>query len=268
MSHTEPPQPQPSRDKMLARFYDLEYRGYTDDLDFYVQHASALDPRKKLPVLELGCGTGRVLIALAQAGFNVVGVDSSEGMLSVCEEHVRSRGLGSKVTLLCSDIRQMPSMPQAPFNLAFCALNTFAYLQSTEDQLAMLRAVHPLLVQHGILVLDLIPPFPHLLPPSDMELVHQGSFLDEGTGATIHKLVSGVAEHSRQTHVITIFYDREAQDGALSRLTHRVAMRWTGRYEMELLLQQAGYRVEKVYGGYELDEFGEGSERMIFVART
>jgi len=257
-----------SRDELLARFYDLEYRDYSDDLDFYVQHALALDPDRLLPVLDLGCGTGRVCIALAEAGFGVVGVDSSEGMLAVCERRARSHGVAKMVALVCSDMRGLPAMSQAPFNLALCALNTFAYLETTQDQMAMLRAVHPLLVQHGILILDLTPPFPHLMPPSEGELLHQGSFVDEETGAIVHKLVSGVAEHSTQRHRITLFYDREAEDGALSRLTQQMTLRWTGRYEMEMLLQQAGYRVEKVYGGYELEEFGEGSERMIFVVRT
>ena len=45
-------------------------------------------------------------------------------------------------------------------------------------------------------------------------------------------------------------------------------LRWVGRYEIELLLQAAGYRVEQAYGNYELDQYGEGSERMIVVART
>jgi hypothetical protein len=45
-------------------------------------------------------------------------------------------------------------------------------------------------------------------------------------------------------------------------------LRWVGRYEIELILQATGYRVEQVYGSYELDPYGEGSERMIVVART
>jgi ubiquinone/menaquinone biosynthesis C-methylase UbiE len=256
------------RDLLLARYYDLEYRHYADDLDFYVQYALTLDPRKQLPVLELGCGTGRILVALAQAGFKVVGVDGSQAMLDVAAGHLKASRVARRAALVRSDMRHLEGVPGGPFNMAFCALNTFAYLTSTEDQLAMLSCVRSRLVQHGIFILDITPPLPHLLPPSSGEMVYQGSYHDAERQATIHKLVTSVAGDAAQTHHITIFYDREGVDGMLSRLTQRLTMRWTGRYEMELLLKLEGYKVEQIYGGYELEDYGQGSERMIFVART
>jgi SAM-dependent methyltransferase len=256
------------RDVLLARYYDLEYREYADDQDFYVQYALALDPGKQLPVLELGCGTGRILVALAQAGFDVVGVDGSQAMLDVAAGHLKAGGVWKRATLVRSDMRHLEGVPEGPFNMAFCALNTFAYLTSTEDQIAMLSCVSARLVQHGILILDLTPPLSHLMPPSSGEMVYQGSYLDVEQQATIHKIVTGVADDATQTHHVTIFYDREGDDGTLSRLMQRITMRWTGRYEMELLLKLVGYRVEQIYGGYELHEYGQGSERMIFLART
>jgi ubiquinone/menaquinone biosynthesis C-methylase UbiE len=256
------------RDRQLARFYDLEHRDYADDLDFYVQYASALDPEKKLPVLELGCGTGRVLLALAGAGFSVMGVDLSEGMLQVCAERAEELGLGDRVRLVRADMRYLAELPGAPFNVALCALNSFAYLTSTADQLAMLDAARRLLVQHGILVLDLTAPLPHLLPPADGEVVYQGSHPDHENGATLHKFVTATAEPSTQSHHVRIFYDLEGRDGTLKRITHPLTLRWTGRYEMELLLRLAGYGLENLYGGYDLEEYTDDSERMIFVART
>src|SRR6476469_8323665 len=121
-------------DKQLAHFYDLEYTGYSDDLPFYVQYAQALDPGKELPVLELGCGTGRVLLELARAGFGAVGVDASEGMLAVCREKAAAMGLGDRVTLVRADMRALDGVEAGRFNMAVCALNTFAYLTSTADQ--------------------------------------------------------------------------------------------------------------------------------------
>ena len=54
----------------------------------------------------------------------------------------------------------------------------------------------------------------------------------------------------------------------MTRTSHTFSLRWTGRYEVELLLRVAGYTLEKLYGDYDLNEYGEDSERMIFVART
>ena len=152
--------------------------------------------------------------------------------------------------------------------MAFCALNTFAYLTSTADQLAMLRGLAPLLVTHGIVILDLTPPFPHLLSPDESSVVHQGTFTDDEQGVTVHKFVSGHLDHITQVHDVTIFYDLVDAAGGITRFTDELRLRWTGRFEMELLLQAAGYKIEKVYGGYALEEFVEGSERMIVVART
>lgn len=256
------------RDERLARYYDLEYRNYMDDLDFFVQYALLMDPRKKLPVLELGCGTGRVLLALAKAGFRVEGVDSSAGMLKVCKESAVEEDLSERIHLTQDDMRALEGVELAPYNMAFCALNTFAYLPTTEDQLALLGAVHSRLIQHGLLILDLTPPLLHLLIPADGEIMHSGSYTSSTGDFTMHKFVSGRVEHSTQTHDVTMFYDLEARDGTLRRLSQTLALRWTGRYEMELLLRLAGFRVEKVYGGYELEDYVEGSERMIFVART
>src|SRR4051794_23317444 len=220
-----------ARDKLLAHYYDLEYRDYADDLDFYVQHAYSLDPDQTLPVLELGCGTGRIALALAEAGFSVGAVDSSEGMLALCAEHASEQGLDHRVTLYRADMRDLSALQGTRYNMAFCALNTFAYLADTTDQLAMLRSVHLLLVQHGLLVLDLTPPMKHLLPPSDGETLHHGSFTDEAA-TTLHKFVSGYAEPSRQRHHVAMFYDLEGADGTLQRITQQVTFRWTGRYEM------------------------------------
>jgi len=255
------------RDRLLAHYYDLEYASYEEDIDFYVRFADALDPGRKLPVLELGCGTGRIAVSLAEAGFGVVCVDVSDGMLEVCAGKARGRGVGRLITPVRADMHDLKGVPPGPYKLAFCALNSFAYLTGMEDQLSALSSVKGLLVQHGIQVLDLTPPWPHLLPPSDGEVIHQGTY-PESDGALVHKLVTSRAEPSAQMHHVTLMYDHEASDGALTRTSQQLDLRWTGRYEMEALLRLAGYELENVYGSYDLDDFGDDSEHMIFVART
>jgi SAM-dependent methyltransferase len=255
------------RERLLAHYYDLEYATYDEDIDFYLRFADALDPGRKLPLLELGCGTGRIALKLGEEGFQVVGVDNSAAMLEVCAEKVRARGVESLVTPVQADMCELKGVPTGPYNMAFCALYTFAYLTSTEQQLAMLGAVKALLVQHGILVLDLTPPWPLLLPPSNGEVVHQGTYPDSDN-VVVHKLVTGREETSRQMHHVTLMYDREESDSKLTRISQQLDLRWTGRYETEALLKLSGYTLENLYGSYDLDDFGDESERMIFVART
>lgn len=262
----EPADPSTLRETEFARFYDLEYSDFSDDVEFYVQHALALDPERERPVLELGCGTGRILLALAEEGFSVTGVDASEGMLALCSSHAAQRGLQDRIRLVKDDMRAAP--PAGSYCLALIALNTFAYLRTTADQLAALRNVRQALSDRGMLIVDLTPPLPHLLPPSDNEVLHQGTYHDPETGVLVHKLVTGYARPSEQLHPVRLMYDLEGLDGGLRRLSREDVFRWTGRYEMELLLQAAGFTLDNLYGSYELDPYTDESERMIFVARA
>lgn len=255
------------RDRLLARYYDLEYRHYSADLDFYLQMADWLDPEGKHPVLELGCGTGRVSLALAEAGFRVTAVDRSPGMLELCERQAQERGLGDMLTLLRLDMRELHGLPSEQYALAICALNTFAYLPTTTDQLRVLRGIRGLLGEGGLLVLDLTPAWPEYLVPRDGEMLLQGSFNDDATGSVLHKFVAGSLDYASQLQNVTLIYDLELADGALTRISEPSTFRWTGRFEMELVLQQAGFAVQHLYGDYDLGDFGEGSTRMIFVAR-
>jgi hypothetical protein len=177
-------------------------------------------------------------------------------------------GLADRIQVIKSDMRSLEPLEGGLFNMAFCALNTFAYLQTSDDQLLMLRSAHRTLVQHGILILDLTPPLSHLLPPAGGEVVYQGSFDDAETGDTLHKFVTGYAAPARQSHYVQMIYDLQAPDGTLRRYVQSQVFRWAGRYEMELLLRAASYKLEKIYGSYDLDEFTDDSERMIFVARA
>src|SRR5688500_8160059 len=187
-----------SREQKLARFYDAEYHDFSDDLDFYVQFARLMDPEQALPLLELGCGTGRVVIALARAGFRVVGVDSSEAMLQVAHANAEEASVTHLVELKRADMAELNELPAGAFNMSFCALNTFSYLLSTKEQLAALNSVRERLVPHGLLILDLTPPFPDLLSPSDGELLHQGTFVERASGEVVHRVVSGRVDEGMQ----------------------------------------------------------------------
>lgn len=255
------------RDLRLAHFYDLEYADHDDDLAFYTQFAHALDPMQSATVLELGSGTGRVALSLANAGFKVTCLDLSPGMLEITKQRASEDGLTERITPVRGDMRNLATLPPGQYGLAYCALNTFAYLTTSADQIAMLTTLRGLMLAHGTLILDLTPPFPHLLPPDDGEMVYQGTYPDSD-GALVHKFVSGRSEPSLQLHNIALFYDHESEDGTLTRTSQHLTFRWTSRYEMELLLKGTGWTVQGIFGSYELDEFGDSSDRMIFVARA
>ena len=139
----------------LARFYDLEHADLTADLVFYLHFARQADG----PVLEVGCGTGRLMLPLVQAGIDVTGVDLSPAMLSLAR-----RKLGDQASLIEGDMRNV-TLPDR-YALIIISINTFLHLLSTEDQLAALTNMARHLAPGGQLIIDL---------PAGDELAHQDS---------------------------------------------------------------------------------------------
>ena len=87
-----------------ARFFDADYAGYLDDLPLLEAYAQ----RTGSPLLELGCGTGRLLIPLAEAGYRVTGVDLSPEMLRIARAKAEAAGVAESVTLIEGDFADAP----------------------------------------------------------------------------------------------------------------------------------------------------------------
>src|SRR5215472_9641701 len=86
----------------IPEFYDhvVPYAS-RQDVAFYVDAAR----ESRGPVLELGCGTGRVLIPTARAGIEIMGLDASEGMLDGCRRRCTSGGSSRRASLQRGDMR-------------------------------------------------------------------------------------------------------------------------------------------------------------------
>src|ERR687886_3131524 len=84
----------------IARLYDAWSRSVTEDIPFYVEEALAAGG----PVVELGVGTGRIAVPVAEAGVRVIGVDSSAAMLEVCAERAAAAGVADRLDLRLGDL--------------------------------------------------------------------------------------------------------------------------------------------------------------------
>lgn len=246
----------------FVRFYDLFYGSRDDDLQMYRDFALAADG----PVLELGCGTGRVLIPLARDGHQVTGLDVSAAMLAAVRAKVDAAHLGDQVTLVQGDMRDFDLA--ARFALAFIPINTFMHCYDTHQQLACLRSIHRHLQSGGGLIVDVYHPDLQALLESDGRLVSEGAVFDPETGHTIQRFYTRRLDLATQTQHITFIMDEMDLAGTVRRHVFPLRMRFVYRYEMELLLHIAGYSLEAIHGSYELEPFDSSSERMIFVARV
>jgi SAM-dependent methyltransferase len=239
----------------LARFYDLDHSHLTADLIFYLHIARQASG----PVLEVGCGSGRVLLPLVEAGIEVTGIDTSAAMLALTR-----RKVGDRATLIEGDMRTV-TLP-GRYALIIISINTFMHLQTTADQLAALTNLARHLTPDGQLIIDL---------PAGDELAHQDpnarltldkTFLDAATGRQVLKLTASHVDWVRQRQEITYIYDELLESG-IRRTVVPMTLRYVFRYELMLLLEKAGYDLVALYGDYDMSPYDDGGTRMIAVAR-
>jgi SAM-dependent methyltransferase len=246
----------------IARFYDIEHADLTDDLLMYENFAR----RCGSPVLELGCGTGRVALHLACAGFEVIGLDASPAMLELGRAKLVRAGLTEQVDLLEADLRNF-ALDQR-FALATLAINTFMHFLTVADQVHVLTTTRQHLRPGGLLIVDL--PRADFSPPADAseQLTLNQTLTDPASGQTILKLVAATLDPATQTRHLTLAYDETSGKGIVRRTVASFSVHYFFRYEVELLLDKAGFTVEALYGSYDLEPYGANAERMIFVAQT
>jgi SAM-dependent methyltransferase len=243
----------------FARYYDADVAHYTDDFAFYREMVE----RSGDPILDAMCGTGRTLLPLAAAGHTLTGLDISGPMLDVARARLAAAALEERVTLLQGDIRSA-ELPAEHFMLAFVAVNSFMHLERIKDQLAALTTLRRTLVSGGVLLLDLFNPDPQRLAQEDNRLEFERFF--EIDGQRVQKFVASESDMAAQTSHLTYLYDALDDAGRITRHTMQFALRWFYRYELEHLLARAGFRLVSVYGSYELETYGAGSERLIVLA--
>ena len=139
------------------QYWDLAFRSETTLEADFIEAACAkyLDrPAKRL--LEPGCGGGRLVVAMAARGYEVVGFDLSETSIEYVKKRLRRRGLAAD--LFVGDMVSTRVRPKV--DAAFCTFNTFRYLTSEQAARAHLEAVAASLRSGGVYILGL-----HLMPP-------------------------------------------------------------------------------------------------------
>jgi SAM-dependent methyltransferase len=260
----------PSRDDyaITADLYDyvVPYAN-RPDVAFYVNQAKSAGG----PVLELGCGTGRVLIPTARAGLEITGIDASPRMLGICRHRLGAEPpeIQSRVRLIEADMRSFDLGRR--FVLATIPFRPFQHLITVEDQLACLTAIRRHLCENGRLVFDLFNPSLDLLVnhPLGVETNHEPEFITPDGRAVVRCYRAVAQDRFQQTGLHELIYDISHPDGRKERLVHAFTLRYLFRFEVEHLLARAGFAVEHLYSDYAGNPYGvEYPGDLIFVAKT
>jgi SAM-dependent methyltransferase len=256
----------------IAEWYDLEHDTYQDDIVLYTDLAAGAGPN----LLEIGCGTGRVTLSLAQSGSHVTAVDASEAMLARCRVRLASAPdrVAQRVTVLRADARALGEQVPRDHAMALIPLNTFAHFALPEDRQRALAQVRAHLVAGARLVLDLDLEGPRRLLAQPGLVWLMGSWQiatpdpgRDGTTRVMH-FVSATQGAEPDTIAVTHFYDTQDAHGTVRRDVTTMTQGLMTHQELLLTLAQAGFAAEAVYGSYELEPYRSGAERLVVVARS
>jgi len=241
-----------------AALYDHEYRQRISDVAYYRRLASEHGER----VLELGCGSGRLLIPLVRGGHRVTGVDLSAPMLAECRTALDENGL--EADLVEADFRNVRLGKRWP--LVVCPFNAFMHLYSRSDVEGFLATVKQHLAKDGLFAFDLI--FPDLvwLSRDPDRRWSRTRFRHPRTGKVEHYTTNLTFDAALQIAFMRIYYTPESKKDGPERvvnLTHRYFF----PQELAALLHYNGFDLLSHEGGFVGERLEPGCDQQVLQCR-
>jgi SAM-dependent methyltransferase len=231
----------PSPYDAIAALYDPWSRSVTEDIDFYVQQASKAGGA----IVELGVGTGRIAVPVAQDGISVIGVDDSPRMLEVCRQRAEAAGVSALVDLRLGDLREPPVDEHV--NLVACPFRAYLHLPDDAERRRALAAARRVLAPGGRLVFDVFAPGRDDIEETD------GRWIEREPG------IWERADWDTAARTLTLRVRGEAGE-----TTMRLA--WASASEWRRLLETSGFEVEALYGWFDRRPY-RGGEDSVWIAR-
>jgi ubiquinone/menaquinone biosynthesis C-methylase UbiE len=227
-----------------APFYDWENARTVArrDVAFWQRLAAAQDG----PVLELGCGTGRIALPVARSGIPLVGIDRSGEMLARARQRLGRARLLERVRLVRGDIRALPFRTKPGFALVMAPYGILQSLTRERDLKDTLASVARVLRRGGLLGIDLVPDLPRWA-----EYERRASLAGTRGRDTRLTLVESVRQD--RARGLTIFDQEYVERRGRQKRVHRFALtfRTLSVPQMTRRLETAGFRVQAVLGDYQ-----------------
>ena len=252
--------------EFVAEYYDSAYDHLrTKDIGFFISYSKKSNGR----TLELGCGTGRVLIPTAIAGCEITGFDLSSYMLGKCREKLERQPseVQKRVKLVQGNMTGFDTNEK--YSLVTIPFRPFQDLISVEEQKSCLNSIYKHLASGGLLIFDVFHPYPPRLVrnPEYMTEKEDLPLTQLPDGRTLRRTNRTSAFHrDQQYNDIELIYYISHPEGKKERLVESFPMRYFFRYELEHLLNLCGFRVVELFGDFDKSDFSNDSPEMIFVA--
>ena len=242
----------------------LERMGILGDVGFYKELAA----RTGGPVLEIGCGTGRLTIPLARLGLEVWAVDVSAGMLAQLRTKLarEDAAVQARVRIVQQDAAHL-DLPERGFALALLPFNTLMLIPDPDEERATLAAIAAHMAPGATLGLDVMNP-PTLTLEADRTSAPTEPRTAPDTGNRYVRYGMNTALDAHQRQRVCGWYDELLPGGTVHSSDFAFHWRMIFPAELEPMLREAGFAVETLAGDFESAEWTPASRRMVVTARV
>jgi ubiquinone/menaquinone biosynthesis C-methylase UbiE len=242
------------------KFYDWEFDIVCDKQQHDVGLWKNIAAEFGDPILELGCGSGRITIPLAEAGHDITALDISEKMLA--ELQIKSNHL-KNISLERADMTDFSLKKK--FNFAFIAYSSFQLLLTLKQQKECLSSIHRHLNQNGILAMDIAPCICEGADFSDEKHVYTAEYPMDNS------MVSMFTSYKiDRLNLIKQYRDRYVKidkNGNKSIFHNEISLKECSIEYMKLLFENNGFEIENIYGDFKKGEITENSCNIIYIVR-
>lgn len=247
---------------MFPLLYHAHHSRHPEDLPFWLDLAA----HSNGPVLELGCGSGRVLLHLAREGYTVFGLDNDYDMLNYLRQslpYVLPGDKASRAHIFQADFTHLHL--EQLFALIIMPCNTYSTLPS-QTRLACLATIGRTLQPLGRFVFSM--PNPVLLQrlPARSAAQVEEIFRHPLSGEPVQ--VSSAWQRDRQLFTITWHYDHLLPDGQVERLSVQSKQQLISLRNYLDELDNAGFSRFTIYGDYDLSPYTEESPHAIIISQV
>jgi SAM-dependent methyltransferase len=246
----------------FAHYYDLFYYTRDEDHEFYLELWEELG--KAIKVLELACGSGRLLVPMVEAGMNISGVDISAQMLELCHNRLADE---VRARVRHGDMSKLEEVFGAEkFDLIILAFNTFQHLMTEAEQMACLQAVHRQLAEGGQFSIAVNNPVVEKKLIGNERAEFWGIFPNPAHKSQVRLLVS-VTDYmdEQKSHHRYQFFEQLPDEDGLELTIGLLNFYFLYYDQLKALLEKAGFRVIAEYGDYDFSPFGAESPNIIFI---
>jgi SAM-dependent methyltransferase len=236
-----------------GRHYDLMFPR-SDDVDFLLDQVRLIGG----PVLELACGTGRILEPIARAGFSTTGVDLSPPMLA--EARRKAQLAGSATRYVHADVRHLSIGEQ--FAVIFIAGNSICHLLDIESFDACMACVREHLMESGRFIVDVYVPSLRLLLVEPHTRRPMSEYDDpDGAGRVV---VTQASHYDAITQIKSVRTFHKSP-GRMSESEGSLELKMYFPQELQALLRHNGFRIVEAYGDYDKAPLTNRSAKQIYV---